>query len=383
MRTNLAAICSIAALGIAVPGHAVAEPDEYVRVCDSYGSGFFYIPGTETCLRLTGYVDYQTSWLKNTHSIGGGTVVRGAGGPSNELFGATYGNWIRRDGLRVGFRTSGDYGDAKIGDLPLVGAYIDYEGAWGDEGYQGSSVIGADNVTQTGFTFLQQHPMYGTGVIASTNGFGLDSSGTLGNSWHRANLGLKFAVPGFDGSSDDADDDRDGLRVRGRLGLFYETLDTDATGRSDLTFNGTPFNGFYQNYDLDAKDEYFGVRLGTHIGLPPCLDGKFKTSIGADLYLGYHTGKGYYSHNTGAFGTQINETRSYSESGFTVGAGVSLGASYEIAPGWRLGSKVEFSYLPQVTSFSAPQNPSEQANAGFSSDSATRVIASFGLRVQF
>jgi hypothetical protein len=34
------------------------EPVEYVRVCDAYGSGFFYIPGTETCLRISGYVRY-------------------------------------------------------------------------------------------------------------------------------------------------------------------------------------------------------------------------------------------------------------------------------------------------------------------------------------
>lgn len=30
------------------------EPEsvEYVRVCDAYGAGYFYIPGTETCLRI-------------------------------------------------------------------------------------------------------------------------------------------------------------------------------------------------------------------------------------------------------------------------------------------------------------------------------------------
>ncbi|MGC4025189.1 MAG: porin [Mesorhizobium sp.] len=35
---------------------AEPEPAEYVRVCDTYGSGYFYIPGTETCLRIGGYV---------------------------------------------------------------------------------------------------------------------------------------------------------------------------------------------------------------------------------------------------------------------------------------------------------------------------------------
>jgi hypothetical protein len=35
------------------------EPMEYVRICDVYGAGFFYIPGTETCLRIGGYYRYE------------------------------------------------------------------------------------------------------------------------------------------------------------------------------------------------------------------------------------------------------------------------------------------------------------------------------------
>ncbi|ENN93396.1 porin [Bartonella bovis] len=35
---------------------AESKPIEYVRVCDAYGPGYFYIPGTETCIRLSGYV---------------------------------------------------------------------------------------------------------------------------------------------------------------------------------------------------------------------------------------------------------------------------------------------------------------------------------------
>lgn len=35
------------------------EPVDYVRICDAYGAGFFYIPGTETCLGISGYVYFQ------------------------------------------------------------------------------------------------------------------------------------------------------------------------------------------------------------------------------------------------------------------------------------------------------------------------------------
>ncbi len=36
-----------------------AEPVEYVRICDAYGKGWFYIPGTETCLKFDGDVRVQ------------------------------------------------------------------------------------------------------------------------------------------------------------------------------------------------------------------------------------------------------------------------------------------------------------------------------------
>ncbi|EJF90317.1 porin [Bartonella tamiae] len=34
------------------------EPEniQYLKICDAYGSGYIYIPGTETCFRLSGYV---------------------------------------------------------------------------------------------------------------------------------------------------------------------------------------------------------------------------------------------------------------------------------------------------------------------------------------
>lgn len=41
---------------------AEPEPLEYVRVCDAFGTGYFYIPGTETCLKISGYVRFQTNF---------------------------------------------------------------------------------------------------------------------------------------------------------------------------------------------------------------------------------------------------------------------------------------------------------------------------------
>ncbi|WP_321337592.1 porin [Breoghania sp.] len=56
--TTLAALSATAAL---LPAVALAadlpvgqEPVDYVRVCYACSPGFFYIPGTETCLRVGG-----------------------------------------------------------------------------------------------------------------------------------------------------------------------------------------------------------------------------------------------------------------------------------------------------------------------------------------
>ena len=38
---------------------AAPEPMDYVKVCDAFGKGYFYIPGTETCLKINGFVRYD------------------------------------------------------------------------------------------------------------------------------------------------------------------------------------------------------------------------------------------------------------------------------------------------------------------------------------
>jgi hypothetical protein len=52
---------------------AEPEPAEYVKICDVYGAGYFYIPGTETCLRIGGYVRYDVG----AGDVGSFTGARG------------------------------------------------------------------------------------------------------------------------------------------------------------------------------------------------------------------------------------------------------------------------------------------------------------------
>src|SRR3982074_2928974 len=39
-----------------------AKPVEYVKICSLYGQGFYYIPGTDICLKVGGYVQADYGW---------------------------------------------------------------------------------------------------------------------------------------------------------------------------------------------------------------------------------------------------------------------------------------------------------------------------------
>src|SRR6202163_2357225 len=39
-----------------------AKAVEYVKICSLYGAGFFYIPGTDTCIKLGGYLRVDTTF---------------------------------------------------------------------------------------------------------------------------------------------------------------------------------------------------------------------------------------------------------------------------------------------------------------------------------
>lgn len=72
---------------VAVAGASAADlpsrksaPVEYVRVCSEHGKGFFYIPGSDTCIQIGGRVRadavYQQSYNRNADSVGFGAQAR-------------------------------------------------------------------------------------------------------------------------------------------------------------------------------------------------------------------------------------------------------------------------------------------------------------------
>ena len=54
-----------------------AAPVEYVRICSAYGAGFFYIPGTDTCLRVGGRARFEYQYTEQSTRNGGGGNISG------------------------------------------------------------------------------------------------------------------------------------------------------------------------------------------------------------------------------------------------------------------------------------------------------------------
>ncbi|WP_181702161.1 porin [Chthonobacter albigriseus] len=53
-----------------LPGEVVPAAVDYVKVCDTFGAGFFYIPGTETCLDISGRVRFRVTASTDEDTFG-------------------------------------------------------------------------------------------------------------------------------------------------------------------------------------------------------------------------------------------------------------------------------------------------------------------------
>src|SRR5882757_10445015 len=104
-------LCSAASL-IAIDGARAADLPikakavEYVRVCSLYGAGFFYIPGTDTCIKLGGYLRVDTTF--NGSGVQDNPAWNGDSGQVNRY--RDYFITRSRIALTVDTRTATEYG---------------------------------------------------------------------------------------------------------------------------------------------------------------------------------------------------------------------------------------------------------------------------------
>ena len=105
-----------------------AKAVEYVRICSLYGAGFFYIPGTDTCIKLGGYLRVETAF-NSTHYSG---AYSGQLGAHNRL--SNYYSTRSRENLTVDTRTATEYG--------VVRTFFDANFSWTTGSYAGAGTGG-------------------------------------------------------------------------------------------------------------------------------------------------------------------------------------------------------------------------------------------------
>jgi hypothetical protein len=103
-----------------------AKPVEYVRICSLYGAGFYYIPGTDTCIKLGGYLRVETA-------LGTASLFdapnSGVAGARNRL--SNYYTARSREDFNIDTRTATEYG--------VVRTFFDATFSWTSGQYSGNA----------------------------------------------------------------------------------------------------------------------------------------------------------------------------------------------------------------------------------------------------
>jgi hypothetical protein len=89
-----------------------ALPVEYVRVCSIYGAGFWYVPGTDTCIKIGAYVKLQTEYNATSAPFMLGVASNGNGdfGGRHTRTDTSPFTWNQRGVASFDLRTQTEYG---------------------------------------------------------------------------------------------------------------------------------------------------------------------------------------------------------------------------------------------------------------------------------
>ncbi|MGU3494033.1 porin [Xanthobacteraceae bacterium A53D] len=163
---GLAAVTGASAADLPVKAKAV----EYVKVCSAYGAGYYYIPGTDTCLKIDGYARFDT-YINATGTFnpyissgtGAGFNGPGASGSAFPFQDADDPAYLTRARAVMGMdaRTQTDYGTLR--------SYIRFGMNWDSQSGAGAgSGIGLyferAFIQFAGFTFGYTQSFFDTGI---------------------------------------------------------------------------------------------------------------------------------------------------------------------------------------------------------------------------
>jgi Porin subfamily len=117
-----------------------AKAVEYVRICSAYGPGFWYIPGTDTCIRIGGSIRIDTALNGNVYDA---PYWQGAAGGA-QAFGRNFFTTRSRFNLTEDTRTATEYG--------VLRTYANLQMDWTGNGVSG---IAGGTPVEVDFAFIQ------------------------------------------------------------------------------------------------------------------------------------------------------------------------------------------------------------------------------------
>jgi hypothetical protein len=133
---------------------AEPEPMEYVRVCDAFGTGYFYIPGTETCLKIGGYIRTEGRFGRDLSGTSDYNFVTRAQIDFTAKNDTEFGSLTSVVSLRTNTTdsdTSGDSGNNTFlneGYFDIAGFRVGMQYSWWDDDLSGETDAIASNETR-------------------------------------------------------------------------------------------------------------------------------------------------------------------------------------------------------------------------------------------
>ena len=125
-----------------------AKPVEYVKVCSLYGAGYYYMPGSDICLKLGGYVRYQAMTNPGNNITSG--PLNGTGGRNTRIDSADFGQRVRGV-ITTDTRSQTAYGTLRT--YTLLGFSQDSMGSTGGETTSPPVYMTRGFIQVAGFTF--------------------------------------------------------------------------------------------------------------------------------------------------------------------------------------------------------------------------------------
>ncbi|RAI30603.1 porin [Rhodoplanes serenus] len=153
-----------------------AKPVEYVKVCSLYGAGFYYIPGTDICMKMGGYVRaqyyYNTGTGPSTGVMFGGASAQqsNATGFANDTVMRTRAVWT------VDTRSQTEWGTLRT--YVLMGFNHDTPGGSSFGGNAASLYATRGFIQFAGFTFGKAQSFYDLYSTPAVTYFGIAASDT-------------------------------------------------------------------------------------------------------------------------------------------------------------------------------------------------------------